>query len=439
MRLYFRIVWFRISKKRLIVPIAVSQRTTCRLCDSGALELVVPLAATPVAEKYVTKDQLDSTQETYPLDLYMCLDCGHVQLLDIVDPLFLFDGYTYRTGQTQGIIEHFQQYAANVCERFQPGKDDLVVEVGSNDGTLLRFFQQRELRVVGIDPAREIAQQATASGIPTYSEFMTIELAQRIRQQHGAATVVTANNVFAHTDDLAGMADSIRELMDRDGVFVFEVSYLLDVIDRMLLGTIFHEHMSYHSVKPLVAFLQRHGLELIDVQRVSIQGGSLIGTAQQIGGSRQVADSVRELLQLEADRGLDRPETVRAFANQLRQLKEEVGSKISHLKRQGKSVAGYGAARSGTTLIAQMDLGGVIDYIVDDHPDKVGRFSPGHHIEVLPTQTMIERMPDYVFILAWIHAKKIIEKSRQYLEQGGRFIVCFPEVQIIDADGICSS
>lgn len=415
------------------MSISVLRRGTCRLCDSSRLELVVPLAPTPVAEKYVTREELRHKQETYPLDLYMCCDCGHVQLLEVIDPRFLFDKYTFFTSNTSGLVKHFEECAENIVGRFMPDEKDLVVDIGSNDGALLRCFQKRGLRVLGIDPAREIAQKATESGIETLPEFLTPDLSDDIRRKYGPAAIVTAFNVFAHADDLGAMADSIRLMLAPDGVFVFEVSYLLDVIDRMLLGTIFHEHLSYHSVKPMVEFLRRHGMELIDVERVTIQGGSLIGTAQLIGGSRSISSSVGELLELEKRRSLERPETLKEFAAHLQKLQGELGDLLTDYRRQGMTIAGFGAARSGTTLISQMGLGEVLSFIVDDNPDKQYKFTPGDHIPVLPTKAIYERKPDYIFILAWIHAKKIIESNRAYLEHGGHFIVCFPEVKVIGA------
>jgi SAM-dependent methyltransferase len=416
------------------MKISVSRRKTCRLCDGTKLELVVPLLPTPVAEKYVTRENLHEQQESYPLDLYMCLECGHVQLLDVVDPRFLFNDFTYTSGNTKALVRNFEETAERTCSRYRVAPQSLVVDIGSNDGSLLRCFQGRGMRVLGVDPATEIAQRATDSGIPTIVDFLTPELARTLRKEHGPAAVVCAFNVFAHADDLAGMTDSIRELMGSDGVFVFEISYLLDILDRMLLGTIFHEHLSYHSIKPMVAFLRRHGMELVDVQRVMIQGGSVIGTAQLIGGPHVATPSVKELLEIEEARGLDHPATLKKFAAQLQNVKRRLGDMITDLQRQGKTIWGYGAARSGTTLISQMNLGKVIRFIVDDSPDKQGKFSPGDHIPILPPQALYERKPDYAFILAWIHAPEIVENNQAFLKQGGKFILCLPEIQVISAD-----
>lgn len=411
----------------------IIHKDTCRLCSSRDLQCAVKLAPIPLAEKYTISDQ-ESDKDWYPVDLYMCRDCGHVQLLDVIDPEKLWDDYTYHSGQTKGIVDHFEDVAENLISRYKPHPGSLVVDVGSNDGSLLRSFKRRGYRVLGIDPAREIARKATESGIQTLPELLTTDLADRIRLKHGPAAVVTAFNVFAHADDMNGMAESIRRMLAPDGVFQFEAQYLLDILDKMLLGTIFHEHMSHHSLKPMKQFLERHGMEIIDVERVTIQMGSIIGTAQLLGGSRPVLASVGELLALEAQRRLDHFETVRQFGERLDSLSRQVGELIANWRQRGATVAGYGAARSGPTLIVQFGLGEVIKYIFDDHPQKVHKYSPGHGIPVVPTAELYTRKPDYTIILAFLHAKKIITANRKYLEEGGHFVVCCPEVQVIGAE-----
>ena len=413
------------------MEITQSKRDVCRLCEAKNLELVVPLAPTPVAEKYLTKNQLDRKELICPLDLYMCKSCGHVQLLDIIDPKFLYSDYTYSSGNSSGLVQHFKEYADKIIDKYKPKKNSLVIDVGSNDGTLLRFFKKYGLKVLGVDPTKEIAEKATSEGIKTLPEFMNMELSQRIKKEYGLAKIITANNAFAHMDDLIGMLKSIRALMCSDGIFVFEISYLLDVIQKVLLGTIFHEHHSYHSLKPLIKFMKRYNMEIIDVERVTIQGGSLIGTSQLVGGPHKISSSVGKLIELEKKHKLDNPETLKFFANRMKKLKDELESILANYKKQGKTIAGFGAARSGTTLITQMGIGKMLDFIVDDNPEKQGKFTPGDHILVKPTNTIYEKRPDYLFILAWIHAKKIIRDNKRYINEGGHFIICFPEVRII--------
>jgi SAM-dependent methyltransferase len=407
------------------------RRSTCRLCESSRLELVVPLTPTPVADDYVAAERVGEIQECYPLDMYQCLACGHVQLLDVVDPEILFRHYSYFSGRSAGLVKHFREYANHVLGVTRLPKGSLVVDIGSNDGCFLGMFAERGMRALGVDPAENVAAQANANGIETLPRFFNAEAASDILREYGPAQVVAANNVFAHTDDLAGMADSIRRILADDGVFVFEVSYLLDVIDHVLVGSIFHEHVCYHSVIPLDAFLRRHGLELIDVRRVGIQGGSIIGTAQRVGGPRSVAATVDELKNLERERRLDRPETVRTLSQRLNALADSTHQTLQRLHDEGKSIAGFGASRGGTLIIYHFRLGELLKFLVDDSPDKIGRFSPGYHIPVLSTQALYDGKPDYAFILAWVHTKPIIANHQRYLQQGGKFISCYPRVEIV--------
>lgn len=412
----------------------VVHRDNCRLCTGRKLEKVVALLPIPLAEKYTDSPVRGEGAQAYPIDLYMCLDCGHVQQLDVIDSTTLWSDYTYHSGQTKGILDHFEEAAERLIAKHKPATGSLVIDVGSNDGSLLRCFKRRGYRVLGVDPAREIARKATESGIETLPELFTPDLTARIRKERGPASVVTAFNVFAHTDDMIGMGRSVRHLLADDGVFQFEAQYLLDIVDKLLLGTIFHEHMSHHSLKPMKRFLEGLGLQVIDVERVTIQMGSIIGTAQLAGGKRAVDPSVGALLALEEERRLDRPETIRGFETRLGELKRQVDALAAEWKRTGAKVAGYGAARSGPTLITQFGLGEVIEYLFDDHPQKVGKYSAAHGHLVVPTRELTERMPDYVVILAWIHAKKIIAANQDYLKRGGRFVICCPEVQVIGAD-----
>ncbi len=410
-------------------------RKTCRLCDSVNVEKVVALEPIPLPDKFLTKDQLKKvSQEFFAVDLYMCHDCGHVQILEMINPAILWDDdFSFHSGHSKGVIEHFDEVSDSIIRKYKPAKQDLVVDVGSNDGTMLKFFKKQGYRVLGVDPIKRIAQEATAAGIKTLPTIMTPQVAETIKEQEGPASVVMAFNVFAHAHEMGSMAESIRSLLSPDGVFIFEVQYLMDIIELMLFGTIFHEHMSHHSMLSMQQFLKRHGMELIDVERNSMQGGSIIGVVQLIGGTRPVSSRVTELLELEKVRGLDKPATMKEFGRRLAAMRKQLNELTAQWKSQGATIAGYGAARSGPTLIAQLGLGDAISYILDDHPQKVNKFTPGHNIAVLPTSELYARLPDYVVILAWIHAERIIAGNRKYLDNGGHFVVCIPDIKVVSA------
>jgi SAM-dependent methyltransferase len=412
----------------------LSRRTNCRLCDSDQVKVAFLLTPTPPANAFVPAELLGVSQATYPLDVYFCENCTHVQLLDVVDPSVLFSNYVYVSGTSPSFVRHFEFYADDVARLTGSLRDVLVLDIGSNDGTLLRAFEERHgARVLGVDPARNIAAAATAAGIETIADFFTPALAAKLAAERGHASVVTANNVFAHVDDLAGLVESIRAVLAKDGVFVFEVSYLLDVVEKTLFDTVYHEHLAYHAVRPLIPFFKRHGLELIEALRVPTHGGSLRGIVQHAGGPRPCGASVAQALEAEAQRGLDRIDTYLEFGTHINQLREELSSLLRRLKSQGKTIAGFGAPAKATTLMYHFAIGPEqIDFIVDDSPLKQGLFTPGMHIPVETAQAIKERKPDYLLVLAWNFAEAIIAKNKEFLHGGGRFIVPLPKIEVVE-------
>jgi SAM-dependent methyltransferase len=411
---------------------ACTRRTTCRLCGGTHLVEVLALAPTPPANAFVPATQLGREQERFPLDVFFCADCAHVQLLDVVDPRLLFEDYVYVSGTSPVFVKHFDDYAGQVMDGFAVTPGGLVVDIGSNDGTLLAKFKDRGARVLGIDPARDIARRATEAGIPTLCGFFGSETAKAIRAEHGPASAVTANNVFAHIDGLADVAEGVRALLAPDGVFVFEVSYLVDVVEKTLFDTIYHEHLDYHSVKPLIPFLRSHGLELIEAIRVDSHGGSLRAVAQPLGGPRPVGASVASAVAEEERLGLDKADTFRRFAADIKAVGDELKGLLARLKAEGKRIAGFGAPAKATTLMYHFGIGPeLVDFIVDDSPLKQGLFTPGMHIPVLPSSAIAEKKPDHLVVLAWNFAPSIIAKNAAFREAGGRFIVPLPRVEVV--------
>ena len=412
---------------------AVQVKDTCRLCQSKALEFLFALAPTPPANEFLRAVPADGAQDHFPLDVHQCRDCGHVQLIHCVDPERLFRDYVYVSGTSQVFVKHFEDYAAEVI-RYVPLKaGDRVLDCGSNDGTLLSFFQKAGMQVLGIDPARKIAEEATKRGIPTWPEFFDSALAKRIRSEFGAVKVVTANNMFAHADGLPDILDGMASLLDPQGIFVFEVSYLLDVIERNLFDTIYHEHLSYHSVKPLASFMRRHGLDLVRVQRVESHGGSIRCYAAP-AGSRAIDSSVAELMAREEKAGLYDTATYTAYLDRINALGAELRGLIAKLRAGGAKVAGFGAPAKATTLMYQFGLTAQdLDFIIDDSPLKQGLFSPGRFVPVIDSSVLADpaRRPEVLVILAWNFAQPIIKKHEPYRLAGGKFIVPIPRVELV--------
>lgn len=407
----------------------VYRRSSCRLCDEKNLELVLQLTPTPPVDAFIKAERLSIKQNCFPLDLYLCHACGHVQLLDVVSPDILFGDYIYETSSSPGLIEHFRRYADDLLQYANISEKSLIIDIGSNDGTLLRPFKEKGFKTLGVDPAQSIADKATKSGITTIPDFFSNKLAQKIEKDYGSASIITANNVFAHVDNLGDIVDGVHTLLSKDGLFVCEVSYLLDTVDNMVFDFIYHEHLDYHSVIPLKKFLMAHGLELIHVHRVPTKGGSLRCFSQPIGGSRKRSASVDEFVRLEENRGIHKIGFLKSFNNKINNAKDELLSFLNRL--EDKKFFGYGASATTTILTYHFQLGNKLSHILDDNPFRQNRFSPGYHIPVVSPKIIYEERPEYVLILAWRFSDMIISQHKTYMDNNGHFIVPLPNLKII--------
>jgi SAM-dependent methyltransferase len=409
-------------------------RQDCRLCGLDRLQKVLSLTPTPPANAFRGADELAQPQTCYPLDLYLCQDCTHVQLADVIHHETLFNDYVYVSGTSPAYVEHLRDYAADVHARYG-GAHQRVLEFGSNDGTFLQFFQEFGYTVLGIDPARAIAEGADAAGIPTRCDFFGSACATALLAEGYQPDIILANHVYAHIDDLRGVTASVSALLPPGGFFIFEVSYLQDVIEHMLFDTIYHEHVAYHSVRALLGFLRGYGMEIIEVQRTAHQGGSLRVFAQRHGVGvtlRPVDPSVPQFLAQEARWNLDKPATYHAYAERIAGLKQRLLTELRRRKQAGETLAAFGAPAKATTLMYHFGIdASLIDCIIDSNVLKQGLYSPGLNIPVLPPTALAERAPDAVVVLAWNFADSIMQRERDYVQQGGTFIVPLPEFRIV--------
>lgn len=407
----------------------------CLLCRSTNLEEVLKLRGIPIAtaEKAVS-EELRSSAETYaavPLNLNLCLDCGQLQTSHCLDVEFNYQSYTYETSQSIGLFNHFREYAQDLLERFDPPRDGFVVEIGSNDGTLAKNFAAAGMNVLGVDPS-PAAEKAISEGIATMRTFFSPEVATRIRSERGPAQVVIANFVTANIEDMIGFADGVRILLDQNGLAVIETQYGVDVIEQNLLDTVYHEHLSYFNVIPLMRHYARHGLELIDVTRVQSKGGSIRLALQPLGAGRPVNQRVRDLVAEEERKGVLTPRFYAALPGWIEEIRRELERIIGDERAAGRPVAGWGVSIGTTTLLGQFDLGEQIDFLVDDNPDKppflVG---PGYKIPVVKTEEFYARNPGAVIVFAWRYIAPIMERHHRYLEGGGKFVVPLPHVSVV--------
>jgi SAM-dependent methyltransferase len=398
------------------------------MCESVDLQKVVSLVPTPPGNNFLKAGGPQEPEPAYPLDLYFCRSCHHVQLGHVVDPKILYQNdYTYVSATSSRFVDHLRQYAADMVARFALTPSSLVADIGSNDGTCLSFFKAAGMRVVGVDPATEIAKRATAAGIETVGDFFSDDLAVQMRAKYGPADFITSHNACAHIDQLDRVVRGVEHWLADDGLFVLEVGYLLDVYENVWFDTVYHEHVDYHTVEPFTRLFSRFGLEAIAVQRVSPQGGSIRVFAQKVNGPRRADGSIDALIEIERRKGFDRPETFVEFGQRIDAVGVQLRSLVQGLKADGRSIAAYGAATKATTLLSHFRIGAAeLDFIVDDNPLKQGLLSPASHIPVVAASELYSRRPEFLLITAWNFADPIMEAHRRYAELGGKFILPMP-------------
>ena len=405
-------------------------RSTCRLCESGDLTSVLDLLPTPIPDKYLPTDRAGESRELIPLDLLLCGVCGNLQTSAVIDPSVIYTHYLSRPAAVNPVLSSgYQGYAENVVKRYGVGKDDLVVEMGSNDGAFLSFFKDQGASVLGVDPARNLAEVAARSGIETLSTFFSSEVSERIRKERGEAKAVIANFVYANIDNVIDVTMGVRNLLAPDGIFSFETNYRVDVFQKDLIETINHEHLTYYSVKPLRDFFDRLGMQLLTVERVPSKGGSIRCVAQLEGGPYAVSDTVKELIDMEMQNGVYQASFYEPCRSHITSVREEMRVFVQEIG-EASPIAGYGTSIGATILIYQLGLGKVLDFLVDDDPYRQNLVSPGYHIPVQGPQTLIDQHAGHALILAPLYAEQIMKKNQPYIEQGGKFVGIWPEVKI---------
>jgi len=379
-------------------------RQSCRLCDSKDIEVVLPLKKSPLCDAYLEQPK---KQEFYYLNLCLCNECGFVQIDTVIEPETIYRDYIYVTTSSPGLQNHFKEYALEVCNHLNLDKSNLTVDIGSNDGTLLGFFKQRGHNVLGIEPSIKAANSANENGIETLSEFFDIDLANAITGQYGKASLITINNLFANVDNLKEFVEGINVLLDSNGVLVIESSYLLDMIDNMVFDFIYHEHLSYFSILPLVRFFKQFDMRLIHVNEVGTKGGSLRYYWARNNSKWNPSLNVKELSLREAKAGIN-TEKFKDYEARIETVKFQL---LEFLKKHKEDkIVGYGASATSTTLISNFGLHKYLSYLVDDNVDKVNTYSPGYHIPVYNFDRLKNEQPDVIVILAWRFKEAILKK-----------------------------
>ncbi len=409
----------------------------CRMCDSRELYIFLDLGFMPPADGILNENELGNPETFFPLKVAQCQDCGLTQLTYAVNPDILYDEkYSYESSITETGKKHFFDMADSICKKFNLGSNDFAVDIGSNVGVLLEGFKNNGLRILGIDTAPKIAKIANERGIETWNTLISPMIAERIVRERGKAKVICGTNVFAHIDDKKGLIESLRVLLDDEGIFVIEVPYLVDLIENMEYDTIYLDHLEYLSVKPLVKFFEKHDMEVFDVENYEIHGSSIrvfVGKK----GSREVSDRVSELIGLENEKGVYTKEVLDEFAVRVKKHKEDFLEMLRDLKKQGKKIIGIGAPAKGNTILNYCKINeDLIDYMTEKSKIKPGHYTPGMHIPIIEEEKLLDDDADYGVIFPWNFAKEIIKNpiNQEFMKRGGKFINPIPKPVIMNEE-----
>jgi len=404
----------------------------CRLCHCDDLWPFLDLGFTPPADDFLKEARLREPEIHYPLQVVRCNECNFIQLDYVVAPDILYQNdYPYESSTTQTGRDHFNDFAASAAKRFSLDSSSLVVDIGSNVGVLLGGFKRLGMQVLGVEPAKNIAEIAIQSGIPTLAEFFSEQAVEKIVGDHQKAQVVTTSNVFAHVDDLDTFVGNVLNLLDDDGVFIIEAPYLLHLLDNLEYDTIYHEHLSYISIEPLVRFFGKYGMEIFDISQVEIHGGSIrIFVGRE--GRHEATSRVQEHVRFEKESGALSDENLTKFSRRVQKHRNDLVWLLKSLKRDGKRIAAISAPAKGMTLLNYCKIGKeTLEFVTEKSSLKIGRYTPGSHLSVFDDSKLLEENIDYALLLAWNFKDEIIKNSSEFRNNGGKFIIPIPEPIIV--------
>lgn len=401
------------------------------MCKSNNMPKFLDLGFSALSDNFLTVEQLEQPEIFYPLTVHSCLDCGLCQLGYVVPPELMFnENYPYDSSTTKTGREHFTKMGVDICDRFNLKPNSFVIDVGSNAGVLLSGFKSKGMRVLGIEPSSKLANAAIKNGIDSIIEFFSKKLVKKILDDYGKVSVITGTNVFAHIDDLDDFMITADSLLVEDGIIVIEAPYLLRLIENLEYDTIYHEHLSYLSVKPMIEFCKKFGFEVFDTEEQTIHGGTLryfIGRKD----NRKVSQNVSNCIKIEDEREIYSEKKLQNFARSVKDHRTALLQLLHELKINGKKIVAISAPAKGNTLLNYCKIDSeILDYVTERNPLKVGKFTPGMHIPVYSDEKL-EDQPDYALILAWNFADEIIQNNSKYREKGGKFIIPIPKPVIV--------
>lgn len=409
----------------------MSVNIPCRSCQRESITEFLDLGNQPLANNLLRPGDPFESEPRFPLKVAVCPACWLVQITDIIPPVALFEEYLYFSSFSDGMLRHSKEAVEKYISSHNLGPESFAVEIASNDGYLLKNFVAAGVPCLGVEPAKNIAEVAVAAGIPTLCEFFGKETATAIAGGHGMADIILGNNVFAHAPDINDFIGGLATLLKPDGRIVLEFPYLGNFIDHIEFDTVYHEHVFYFSVLALRLAFVRHGLEIFDIERLPIHGGSL----RLYAGHKGVHPATDRLAALAAEEfaaGMNTHAYYEAYAVRVRALREQLRGVVSKLKAEGKSIAAYGASAKGSTLLNYFGIGAeTLDFVVDRSTYKQNRLTPGSHLTILPPEELLSRAPDYMLLLTWNFAEEILRQQQAYRDAGGKFIIPLPVPRIV--------
>ncbi|NHW34840.1 class I SAM-dependent methyltransferase [Paenibacillus aceris] len=406
--------------------------TLCRFCNMTLKELFVDLGLSPLSNSFVHENNLHKRNNFYPLHTYVCGHCFLVQLEEFESPDEIFTDYVYFSSYSESWVQHARTYVEVIVERFGLDSNSQVLEIACNDGYLLQFMVEKQIPSIGIEPARNVAEEARKKGVTVLSEFFGSDLASSLVKKGTKADLLIGNNVLAHVPNINDFIIGMKQVLSERGVITMEFPHLLRLIEQNQFDTIYHEHFSYLSFLTVKFMIAEHGLTLFDVEELTTHGGSLrIYAKHEEDETKPITENVTRLELLEFQKGIHCIETYTTFADRVKQIKRNILQFVIDVKNQGKSIVGYGAPAKGNTLLNYCGIGkDMMDYVVDRNPAKQGLYLPGTHIPVFDIEHMYETKPDYVVIMPWNLKEEIFGQISFIRDWGGQFVVWIPEVEV---------